>query len=110
MQRDGMNAALRQAKVPRAMLLRTARLLGVQARYAKAVLCAPDGSISQDGERLLALLAIEARLHRHDFVGDAERRLFDLGAQHIVRLLMDWAGVDSAQLARVQKRLNSETE
>lgn len=110
MQRNGLDSVLRQATTSRRMRLTAIRLLGRQAHYAKAVFCGEDGEVSPEGERLLALLAAEAKLHRHGFVSDAERRLFDLGAQHMVRLLTDWIGIDSARLARVQQQLNDEAK
>lgn len=97
-----------QAKVSRKISLAFARLLGLQSHYAKRVLCDDQGRVTPDAEKLLALLATEARLNRRGFQSDAERRLFDLGAQHIVRLLIDWTDMDSARLARAEQQLKDD--
>lgn len=108
MQRPDLGEALRKARVSRRMQVLALRVLGLQSRAAKAVFLGADGQVKPEGERLLALLANEARLHRHGFTGDGERRLFDAGAQHIVRLLMDWIEIDSARVTRAQQRLQDE--
>lgn len=99
---------LRQAKVSRKLTLASIRLLALQGHVAKRALCDAEGQLTPDAEKLIALLAREARLTQHGFQADADRRLFDAGAQHIVRLLIDWSGLDSAQLARVQQRLSDD--
>jgi hypothetical protein len=71
-------------------------------------LCDEHGKLTPDGEMLIAMLAREAKLNRHGFIGDGERRLFDLGAQHMVRLLMDWTQLDSGRLARLQQQLSDD--
>ncbi len=90
------------------MTLAAIRLLGLQSHVAKRALCDAEGQLTGDAEKLIALLAREARLTRHGFEGDAERRLFDAGAQHIVRLLIDWTGLDSSQLARAMQKLSDD--
>jgi hypothetical protein len=97
-----------QAKVSRRITLFAIRLLGLQVHVAKRVLCDEHGDPTPDGAKLLALLAREARLGQHGFHPDADRRLFDAGAQHIVRLLLDWSGMDSAQIARIEQQLKDD--
>lgn len=104
----GIDGLMAQAKVSRRMQLAAIRLLGLQSHYAKRVMCDGEGQVTPDAERLLALLARETRLHRHGFESDADRRLFDLGAQHALRLLLDWTQMDSARLARVQQQLHDD--
>lgn len=105
---DPVDRLVAKAKVSRRVQLAAIRLLGLQAHYAKRVLCDDQGQIKPEAELLLAMLAREAKLHQHGFTPEADRRLFDAGGQHIVRLLMDWTGMDSARLARLQQRLHDE--
>lgn len=104
----GIDGLVAQARVSRRVQLAAIRLLGLQSHFAKRVMCDDQGQVTPDAERLMALLAREARLNRHGFESDADRRLFDLGAQHAVRLLIDWTGMDSARLARVQQQLHDD--
>lgn len=104
----GLDGLVSQAKVSRRLQLAAMRLLGLQSHYAKRVMCDGEGQVTPDAERLLALLAREVRLGRHGFESDADRRLFNLGAQHAVRLLLDWTQMDSARLARVQQQLHDD--
>lgn len=99
---------VRQARVSRRLTLAAVRLVGRQAHYAKKLLCDGEGKLTPDAEMLIGLLATEARLNKHGFVSDGERRLFDAGAQHIVRLLIDWTQMDTGRLARVQQQLHDE--
>ena len=100
---------LRQAKISRRMQLLGIRLLGLQSHAAKAVFLGEDGEVTPQGEKLIALLAYEARLNQHGFNGDADRRLFDAGAQHIVRTLIEWVDIDTAKIARAQQRLQNDS-
>lgn len=104
-----LGETIRKAKVSRRIQLWATRLLGLQSQTAKDVFLGANGQVTPQGERLLALLAQEARLNRHGFNADADRRLFDAGAQHMVRLLMDWIEVDGARVARAEQRLKDET-
>lgn len=106
--RNEVNRLTRQAKVSRRLQLLAIRLLGLQAHYARRVFCDDEGQVTPDAEKVLALLAHEARLTRHGFQSDADRRLFDAGAQHMVRLLIDWTEMDTARLARVQQQLTDD--
>lgn len=99
---------VRQAKVSRRLHLAALRLLGLQANIAKRVLCDEHGELTPDAAKLLALLAREARLTRHGFEENAERARFDAGAQHMIRLLIDWTGADSSKLARLQQQLQDD--
>lgn len=107
-ERNGLERALKQAKISRKFQLMATRMLGLQANAAKRVFHDEQGEVSPEGERLLALLAMEARLNKHDFQGDPDRRLFDMGAQHMVRLLIDWIEADSGRLARAEQQLKDE--
>ena len=60
-----------QAKVSRRFQLAAIRLLGLQSHYAKRVMCDSDGQATPDAERLVALLAQEARLNRRGFQSDS---------------------------------------
>lgn len=100
--------ALKQAKVSRRVQIALVRLAGLQSHVAKTVFLGEDGELSPAGERLLGLLAFEAGLNRHGFNADADRRLFDAGAQHIVRSLIDWLDADSAKIARAQQKLKDD--
>lgn len=107
-QRRSLGTLVTQAKASRRLQLAAIELLGLQSHFAKRVFTDGEGQVTPDAEKVLALLAREARLTRHGFQSDAERRLFDAGAQHMVRLLIDWTEMDSAKLARVQQQLNDD--
>lgn len=97
-----------QARVSRRLQIAAIKLLGRQSHYAKRVFCDEKGQVTPDAEKVLALLARETRLNRHGFEGDADRRLFDAGAQHTLRLLIEWIKMDTARLARVEQQLNDD--
>lgn len=109
-ERKPLGQLVSQAKVSRRLHLWALKLLGLQSHYAKRVFCNEHGEVTPEAERLLAMLAREARLSRHGFQSDADRRLFDAGAQHMVRLLIDWTEADSARLARMEQQLNDEAK
>lgn len=100
------NDALRQAKASRVMHRRWLALFERNATIAKALFLDETGQLSKDGQRLLVAMAREARMHRHGFEGSADRRLFDAGAQHMVRWLADLIDIDSRKLAQAMNRLD----
>ncbi len=104
----GLDGLVSQAKVSRRFHLAAIKLLGRRSHVVKRVLCDGEGQVTPDAELMMAILAQEARLSRHGFQSDAERRLFDAGAQHIVRLMMDLAEMDSSRLARIEQKLHDE--